>query len=89
MAQQAQPEPLNRAGRRRGGQRAKGSRRPTPANSILIPVSESADVVGAPETSWRTVIRNEQIPIYRIGKRQYLRRKDLEGYIERQRECVA
>jgi hypothetical protein len=49
----------------------------------------AAITIGIPYTSWRKVAKDEKVPVYQIGGRWYVSRKDLAAFVERHRELLA
>lgn len=57
-----------------------------PSRPRFIALKESARRNGIPYSSWRRVIREEGVMVYKFGGRWYLTHADHEAFLERHRE---
>ncbi len=51
---------------------------------MLLGMKAAADLIGMPYTSFRKAARAEGLDVFKIAGRFYVRRKDLEPFVERQ-----
>lgn len=84
---------MNAAERKSGGKREPGSLKLAAPNALLWSVRQSALEVGVPYSSWREHLLlphvQEQIPMFQIGKRNYVRPADVRRYVESQRRVAS
>jgi hypothetical protein len=52
----------------------------------LVSLKNAAREIGIPYSSWRTVVRDERLMVYKFGGRWYVARADLDAFIDRHRE---
>ena len=52
-------------------------------NTRLLSIKQTAEVYGATVWYWRERIWAADIPVLRVGRKQFLDRRDIDAFIER------